>query len=141
MGVVRRVTRSAAPPAGILAAAAVLGVLAAAAPWLTWHAASWPPGHHLPSPAGRLLLDVIACAGWAGWAVFLIDVLLETVLQARHLLGLARGQAGAGRAARLRERAAGLSPPRALGRHFVPRDPARAHRRPARHQQGTGQRP
>ena len=121
MGVVRRVARSAAPPAGVLAAAAVLAVLAAAAPWLTWHAASLPLSHHLPSLPGltgresrRLILDVVICAGWACWAVFLIDVVFETVRQIRHLPGLARGQAGAGRAARLRERAAGLSPPRAL---------------------------
>ena len=124
-GVLRGVRRCAAAAALAAGAAAILGVLAAGTPWLMWHVTGWPLPRRVPSPAGleagltaresgRFILDVITCAGWACWAAFLADVVLEAAWQIRHLPELARGRAGARRAARLRERAAGLSPPRAL---------------------------
>ena len=124
-GVLRGVRRCAAAALVVAGAAAVLAVLAAGLPWLMWHVTGWPLPRHVPSLAalkagltaresGRFILDVITCAGWACWAAFLADVLLEAAWQIRHLPELARDRAGARRTARLRERAAGLSPPRAL---------------------------
>ena len=122
---VRGVTRCAAAALMVAGAAAVLGVLVAGTPWLMWHVTGWPLPRHVPSLAalkagltapesGRFILDVITCAGWACWAAFIADVLLEAAWQMRHLPELARDRAGARRTARLRESAAGLSPPRAL---------------------------
>ena len=124
-GVLRGVTRCAAGALMVAGAAAVLGVLIAGTPWLMWHVTGWPLPRHIPSLAalkagltaresGRFILDVITCAGWACWAAFITDVLLEAAWQIRHLPELARDRAGARCTARLRERAAGLSPPRAL---------------------------
>ena len=124
-GVLRGVTRCAAAALLVAGAAAILGALAAGTPWLMWHVTGWPLPRRVPSPAdleagltaresGRFILDVITCAGWACWAAFLAGVVLEAAWQIRQLPELARGRAGARRAARLREGAAGLSPPRAL---------------------------
>jgi DNA-binding SARP family transcriptional activator/nucleoid-associated protein YgaU len=124
-GVLRGVRRCAAAALVVAGAAAVLAVLAAGLPWLMWHVTGWPLPRHIPSLAalkaglttresGRFILDVITCAGWACWAAFIADVLLEAAWQIRHLPELARDRAGARRTGRLRERAAGLNPPRAL---------------------------
>ena len=124
-GVLRGVRRCAAAALMVAGAAAVLAVLAAGLPWLMWHVTGWPLPRHIQSLAalkvslttresGRFILDVITCAGWACWAAFIAGVLLEAAWQIRHLPELARDRAGARRTGRLRERAAGLSPPRAL---------------------------
>ena len=121
---------AAASAAGGLAAAAVLAALTAGTPWLMWHVAGWPLPRHVPTlttlragiagqESARFILALVTCAGWMIWLVFVTEVILEAVWWARQLSGLARSPAGRPGAAWLRERAAAVSPPRAVATILV----------------------
>jgi DNA-binding SARP family transcriptional activator len=126
----RRTGHAAASAAAGLAAVGVLAGLTAGTPWLMWHVTGWPLPRHLPTlstlkagiagqESARFILALITCAGWAIWLVFVTEVILEAAWWARHLPALARGPAGRPGSSWLRERAAAVSPPRALATILV----------------------
>lgn len=126
----RRAGHAAVSAAAGLGAAGVLVALTAGTPWLMWHVTGWPLPRHLPTLAtlragiagqesARFILALVTCAGWVIWLVFVTEVILEAAWWARQLPGLARGQAGRPGAAWLRERAAAVSPPRAVATILV----------------------
>ena len=113
-----------------LAAAAVLVALSAGTPWLMWHVTGWPLPRQLSTlstlkagiagqESARFILALVTCAGWVIWLVFVAEVILEAAWWARQLPALARGPAGRPGAARLRERASAVSPPRAVATILV----------------------
>jgi DNA-binding SARP family transcriptional activator/nucleoid-associated protein YgaU len=126
----RRAGHAAVSAAAGLAAAAVLAALIAGTPWLMWHVTGWPLPRQLPTlstlkagiagqESARFILALVTCAGWVIWLVFVAEVILEAAWWARQLPALARGPAGRPGAARLRERAAAVSPPRAAASILV----------------------
>ena len=95
-----------------------------------WHVTGWPLPRQLPTlstlkagiagqESARFILALVTCAGWVIWLVFVTEVILEAAWWARQLPALARGPAGRPGAARLRERAAAVSPPRAVATILV----------------------
>jgi len=127
---VRRAGHAVVSAVAGLAAATVLVALIAGTPWLMWHVTGWPLPRQLPTLAtleagiagqesARFILALVTCAGWVIWLVFVAEVGLEAAWWARQLPALARGPAGRPGAAWLRERAAAVSPPRAVATILV----------------------
>jgi DNA-binding SARP family transcriptional activator len=126
----RRAGHAVVSAAAGLAAATVLVALIAGTPWLMWHVTGWPLPRQLPTlstlkagiagqESARFILALVTCAGWVIWLVFVAEVVLEAAWWARQLPALARGPAGGPGAAWLRERAAAVSPPRAVATILV----------------------